>query len=516
MNKDRIAWIAGIILVPVIIYFYFLKWKTGTIYGDDLYMYIGFNSANGFNEKFHYLISSNKFRPVNEIVFTILINLFQKNLDAYYLFNIAIQAINTLILARLLNLFLKSPLLSLLFGLLLGLSRFSFYNISQLFNGGALEGLAITFYLLCVFYLVQASLYKEKSVEQKRKDIIKSILYANLCMYTHERYIVLFPFIILMVFLFPASKSLTLKQKGNLGILAVLSVAINIIIKKYILAMPFFVGTGGTNISFSFTDAMYYFADGVRSIFQINSHPDYLTGLPFAFLSNHYKIFALAIAAIISILFILFLIRGLSNKKYSDTNLFLFISLIILFIASMTPAIITIRLEQRWLQASFAIFLILIIIALSELKFKNKFVNLCCCLIFTSIFQWSDFHYMNKGASILYMNSAQKTASFFKYAIENNTIHPNTKNIYLYLNQRNHNGENEISWSIANGGICEFYQNNNKNIYYVDSVFERINTQSDTSLIHFNKNSDQIVYLKDSIIDITPQFLSDSLKNFKG
>src|SRR5439155_24250209 len=108
------------------------------------------------------------------------------------------------------------------------------------------------FFLLSVYYLTKVLVKNGLLASQIQKSIVLSIVFANLSMYTHERYIVLFPFIFLTVLLFPNLKTLSLKQKISLGLAAVASLALNIIIKKYVYTMPFFMGTGGTNISFSF------------------------------------------------------------------------------------------------------------------------------------------------------------------------------------------------------------------------------------------------------------------------
>ena len=38
-KREKYFFILSVIAIPVIIYFYFLKWKTTTIYGDDLFFF---------------------------------------------------------------------------------------------------------------------------------------------------------------------------------------------------------------------------------------------------------------------------------------------------------------------------------------------------------------------------------------------------------------------------------------------------------------------------------------------
>jgi hypothetical protein len=52
MNKlKNILVLFLLVAIPVIIYIYFLQWKTTTMYGDDLYIYKTHDSLNTFSKK---------------------------------------------------------------------------------------------------------------------------------------------------------------------------------------------------------------------------------------------------------------------------------------------------------------------------------------------------------------------------------------------------------------------------------------------------------------------------------
>jgi len=486
-----------LLLVPVIIYVYFLKWKTNAIYGDDLYLFQQHEGLSGFSEKINMPVASGKYRPIHGLSMHFIMDWFEKNLNGYYIFNVVIQTLNTFIFAALVNFFLRSFFFSLSFSLIIGLSRFSFFNMSQLMNGGALEGLAITFFLASLFFLIKV--IKRNLLENElKKGLIYSIVFANLSMYTHERYIILLVFIAVVVFLAPPLKKLTRRQRLTFSALAIFSIIINIIIKKYVFGMPFFVGTGGTNIEFSFSSAVTFFREAVLSIFQFNSGPDYLVGLPFSSLPQFSKFLVVVLFGGLVGIFGLYFIKVRKSFKLKQNTIlpdfYIFIFLLALSGLFILPIILTIRLEQRWLQASYALFILAIIIALSSLDFKNTFLKglSFCLLIF--LFLCIDSTYLNRGGKNIYMSGSEDVVSNFKRAIDAGVIRPKSSRLYIWEKQRDLNTESAIKWDLAEGYFFKYYQDKRKEIVFVDSVY------------------DQIIFLNREIVDLTGNYLQDSFK----
>jgi len=520
-RKKNIVLLLYLIAVALFIYFYFLKWKTGTAYGDDLYTFKRHEMLTNFSDKISIPFSFQKYRPVHGLTLHLIIESFQKNSTAYYIFNVGIQAINVFILAMSVDLFLKSPFFSLLFSLLIGISRFSFFNISQLLNGGVLEGLAMTFFLLSLFFIIKA-IKNEPSALQKQRWILWSILFANLGMYTHERYIIMPPFIILVIFLSPTLKKLPQRQKIQLALIALASIVVNIAIKKYIYAMPFFMGTGGTNIDFSFSSAATFFAQAILSIFQINTGPEYLTGTQFSSLDMFDKLLVLFLVGSILAVFAIYITRiikaVISKKKDLQPDFSIFIFLLVLSLLFLLPAVVTIRLEQRWLQASLSCFILMMVIALAHLPLKSNQLKSVTFSLFVVLFLWTDFNYLNKGGNNLYMSNSEKIVSDFEQAIKKGIIRANTSKLYIWEKKRDANTENAIDWCLADGYFFEFYQGKSKKIIFVDSIYQKSYSFPVSSFVHFDKNDEQIVYMTNNnhIVDITNNYLLDSLKSFNA
>jgi len=517
-RNRTILWILFLIAIPVIIFLYFLNWKTTAAYGDDLFTYKEYLKLHTFSERINLPVKFGKYRPLHGMTISFIIELFQKNLNGYYFFNIAVQTVNALLFAAVLNLFLRSPFFSLLLGLIVGLSRLFYFNIAQLLNGGALEGLAMAFFLAFLYFLCKAFISKGEP-PQKSKALLASIVFANLGTYTHERYIILFPFIVLVLFLSPSLKKIDLRTRTILGLAAVISIVLNVAIKKSVYSLPFFIGTGNTSIQFSISSAITFFFEAILTLFQINSGPPYLVGIPFSSLSPLSKalvfLFATGVIAILILYFLQVRKFFQSRQKDDQSAFFSFLLLSLLGIMLLIPATITIRLEQRWLQASFSIFILLVVIALNNLPFRDSSRKKYVLLLFFSCFLWTDFNYLRKGVGNFSMSYSTRLASGVKQAIDNGTMSHNSDQLYIWEKRRSENDEQAIRWVLGGGYFFEFYQNKSKQIAFVDSIYDRSYPFAFSSFPGFNKNTTQIIYLlNNKVYDLTHDYLQDSLRHF--
>jgi hypothetical protein len=519
-KKRKILLVLSALVIPFIIYFYFWKWRTNAAYGDDLYIFKVYSGLNNFSDKVNLPVSFGKYRPVQGFSMFMLIEWFQKNVYAYYLFNIGIQTVNTFLFAMLLNLFLRSPFFSLFFALIIGVCRFSYFNISQLLNGGALEGLAMTFFLACLYFLIRPAIKNEMTVEQKQKWLIWSVVFANLSMYTHERYILLIPFVAIATFLLPPFRIIPARQKIGLALIMVISIILNIALKKNVYSLPFFMGTGGTNIQFSFSTAVSYFWDGILSIFQINSGPQYLAGAVFTDLRFWQKVWAiiLSVSVLLILVAYLFKVRSffINKRKDKQTEFYIFFLLLALAILALIPAVITIRLEPRWLQASLAMFVLVTAIAFNNL-FKDGWLKKLLFFLFIALFLIVDYTYFVKGVRYLALNSGVQYSSLFKTAMTNGVIQDSTRNLYIWETTRDPNTEAAVKWILGDGYIFDFYQDKPKNLLFADPEYRKNDTVFASTFGNFDRQADQVVYVDQKnkiVVDLTSDFLRDSLKSF--
>lgn len=514
-----LAVIAGLSL-----FFVFYEWKTESIYYDDLFLFEKHIAAKNFFQQINILVESDKYRPVHGVVWNLLIDLFEKKIWYIFYFNLLVQIINLLMFAAVIDLFLNAPFISLLVGLTLGQSRFCIFNITQLYNGGALEGLAMFFFLGSLFYLLKGFIRNTED-RQIRRDVLIAILFANLSTYTHERYILLLPFILLIMFFH--RKTMTAMTKIIAGSLAVASVVLNIGIKKFFFGMPFFVGTGGTNISLSADSVRIFFRQALLSILQINSGEQWFIGRAYETLPGYAKVISLSLAVFSVLVLLMYAGRSIiqaihrrnsgsvidhsegpgSGYKKTDHLPGFFGVLCVLFFLLLIPAIITIRLEPRWLQAPYCVLVLLIVIATDQLV-RMTIMKRILLVAFISLSLFVNFLYL-QGTKNIYFKFSERMACRFKNAIRSNTIKKSTTNLYVWTR---HQGDG-IFGEIQGGSIFEYYQGRSKNIAFVDSIYHVKSSGIITSFPNFNKATDQIVFVDDSVIrDITDNYLKDSLK----
>ena len=511
MGKSTIYFrILALFGMPILIFCYFFLYRTQTIYGDDLFIFRDFEDIRNGKDQLSLMLASQKFRPISFFLMKWVASAFGKHLMRYYIFNVCIQTINTFVFAAIVNLVIKSEVLSLVISLLVGFSRFALYNISQLFCGGPLEGLAMTFFLVAFYFIVRLLLANNSSAKNMRSMYI-AILFSNLALYTHERYIVIFPFLFLLLF-FKPSRFGRFSDRLILGALIVVSIAGNVFVKKVILGMDFFVGTGGTKIQFSLKNAFGYLVDGMLSIIQINSGPEYLVGLPHTSLSIFYQIILILLQlGLVAILYLA--IRAYwqkngaakSNLSFSLAKPALFA---ILFFLCLVPAISTIRLEQRWLQASFSIFVLLVVLfyqrIVSDMTTKKGKVFF---LSFITLFIFSDQHYLHAGVNNFYLKEAERSAGAIEESIQNGIVRRSTAKVIIYSKVADANGRNAFSWAIGGGYLFSFYNCGVKELEFIDSAGIKDDDLQKKVIDRLDMTKDQVLQIRDGhIIDVTNSF----------
>jgi len=345
-----------------------------------------------------------------------------------------------------------------------------------------------------------------------------AILFANLSLYTHERYIVLFPFLLLVLIATATLKKVKQKQSGLLAALIIGSILLNVFVKKYVFGMPFFVGTAGTHVDFSFSTAFSFLKEAVFNIFLFNTGPEYLVGISFSSLSSFYKLITVLTLLFVVFLLISFfrkeLVQRAQQQKLISPHIIDFLLLGILFFLLLAPAIVTIRLEQRWLQASFSVFVLITVMLLSSFRFNNSMAKYILGGWVAFVFLLVDRQYLSKGANQTYMMSSETSATIFKKSVDKGLIRNSTENLYVWEKTRDENAENNAKWYLGDGYFFDFYGGNKKNLVFIDSVYQRFHLTADTVFFHFNPKTDQFIYATNEVFDITSNFLRDSLKNF--
>jgi len=435
MTKHKpIYWTLVPVLVFAILFVYFLPFETKTIYGDDLGFYREHFKLHTFTDWLNCTATDQKFRPVTGIIDGMLIHLTDKHLHGYYVFSILVQTIITVVFAAIINLLVSAPLFAFFISILIGTSRFALFNITQLYWGGPMEGVAMIFFLWAVYLLMKAFISTDNSNKNNYKMLLYVTAIANMAMYTHERYLVLFPFLVLVAFFYPFRSSLATSQKIFVVVSGVLSLAVNYVLKTYVYGYPFLMGTSGQQLKFSPATALGSLNDGLLSMLQINTGGEMMIGNSFAISEMAFQVIAIVLVASMALVSVMYCL-GLWKKQDSNAASYaskpIIIFLLVLLFFTMAPAVATIRLEQRWLQAPFSLFIIMLVTALVRVKTRSAIVKNGLFAAFIALFILSDHNYLYKGAPKMFAIKAEKTARMLKDAAQNGTIKPQIADLYI-------------------------------------------------------------------------------------
>ncbi len=188
-------------------------------------------------------------------------------------------------------------------------------------------------------------------------------------------------------------------------------------------------------------------------------------------------------------------------RRSRKTHFHLLLLLLTLFVLCLAPAVVSIRLEQRWLQAPSAVFVLMLVILLSDLEIKGRYTGVSLQVSIAILFIVTDYHYLDRGGEYIYMSYSESQTLRFREATDKGLIRPATRRLFIYEQKPDHNNEEAIRWDLADGGFFRIYQNGTKQLLFGDSLYRT-----------FNDRTDQLLFLNEGVYDVTGYFLKDSLK----
>jgi hypothetical protein len=446
-----------VLLVPltIVAIAWFSPYSYHAVMGDDLYA-ITASQNGGFASSFWKAFSHaplNKYRPITDIVFRAEILMFGKEMLRYIQLNIVIEIINSFILSFICwRVSQRKISVALLGGILFIVSRFSYYNIVQIF-GGALEGVALFFVLLQVCMVVLAFETREL------KFLMLAVVSYACALFTHERFMVMGVFIFFSIIWAP----IDYKQRFTKYYLACIPVLIlfsNFAIKVFWLKSNFFEGGGGTAIDFNLRQFLTFCADGLLNLCGFNVGPKYLSGIHVSD-AGLWGI-TLGVFFCTVIVALVWVARAGHDKNFITLKKgLLFCSLLIPLLAA---ASITFRQEYRWLYAPYAVFVVAICYTLGCVQVK-KIRLLFTFIILLSAFNIETF-YRLFNENIYFFSALRIAESAQETVIKNLEKHPE-KSVYLYK------AKDTAKWIFQKNDFFRYYSNNPRfNVNYVNDLTE--------------------------------------------
>lgn len=468
---------------------WFNKFEFNVLMGDDLNAWKIFSEISGFLNYSFGSVSFNKYRPVFNVVQYILFDSFGHNYSAFKLINLLMNSSISILLFFVFRSMIEENKMSkiifpFLFSCLYITSRFSYYSVLQMY--GLMEALCLLFLILIITFLM----YYDKS---KKETYLHLVLLLNLLIvFTHERYMVLFPALILIFYFFEITK-----KKKNLYIcLLIFPSILNFLIKKIWFASTFLEGTGGATLEFDIIQMIRFFFSALFNIFGFNIGQSYLSGLNFFESSLYAQVISFVIFISLAILVFFFVRQSVFNKRFIAvcmTNLVLLSSLLLV-------ASVTIRQEFRWLYAPYVILLIFIFYMLKDSWNKKISIVIMVFIISTLL---SNIYYSKYQYNVFFVNAqiiaeSANDETFKKYGED-------IKNKSVYIEKN----DVALNWTLLDSLFFQVYANMPEfKVNYYNDISE-INTDM------LDKNSTLIYSFESStkkFVNITKDVFSNNRK----
>lgn len=338
-------------------YWRFAPWEPTTFYADDLtnlWSYYDGNFASTLHQTF-FGSYYEKYRPIFQIVCHVLFSTFDRVLWLYLAFNLLMQGINS-VLFFIISVKLAKNSFYIPFFLTIAFctSRLALYQITQV--TGLVESIPLTFLLITLYAVLQSVNTTTPKFWQWM-----ALLATNLAIYSHERYIVVVPWLALLFLFTKYKKTMSLNYRFFMVLICIATIGLNYLVKVVFLQIPFFVGTGGTHMSINMNNILLHIKEAYCSIIGFNHGPGYLIGItvPINPIKHKLNLLPTLMALIFSGSFLLVHILAVYNSIESRKRaVYFLLSGLILIALLLVPPIFTIRVEGRWEYAPFMLILL--------------------------------------------------------------------------------------------------------------------------------------------------------------
>ncbi|MCC2817619.1 hypothetical protein LK537_09990 [Lachnoclostridium pacaense] len=318
------------------------------LYMDDLYFWSCYGEQ-GFLQ-YVFPLGSTRFRFLYYLAAWLEMAVVGNHVNWFVPFNILLNtavAWSVYLIGRRLS---RSKGIGFLCGFMYLISRMAYYQIGQVL--GLMETMALWMAIGILWYL-----YRYMNGEDGRKYYYLSCaLYFGVC-FVHERYMVLFP-LLLLVLLIKRSKNLAEWAAGLVSFLLVQ------VIRAFTIGSVLPAGTGGTQVAdtFSLADTVRYGLSQIAYVFGMNAGPEHLNGRPWGQSPLSIRILVLLADMAVAVIVLGFLIKVIKDKRKDVKGKVLCnLALFLLFIgACIASSSVTIRVEMRWVYVSLTAALLLL------------------------------------------------------------------------------------------------------------------------------------------------------------
>ncbi len=327
------------------------------LYMDDLYMWSCYGEQSFWEFAFP-IGTSTRFRPVYWIATYLEMMLVRNHPGLFVPVNIILNILTAYLIYAFARRLSKGNFpVSVLAGGMYLISHFAYYQIAQAL--GLLETMSL-FMAIVILWLLYDFIAEGKG----RQFYLANLTYF-LLVFSHERYLALFPLFYLALLFAPRRKasgvmsSAEKRGRSFRFLLPLLLLLVIIGIRRYAIGTALPAGTGGTEVTdtFSLSQALQFSLQQVMYLFGVNIGPTYLSGISWSDFAPLYRKLVYCSWLPLGILVLSYLVLSarngrfaLKNREFWGKNL-LFLAFIALCIGCSS---ITIRVEMRWIYVSYA------------------------------------------------------------------------------------------------------------------------------------------------------------------
>jgi hypothetical protein len=336
-------------------------WMPSVFFGDDLFNYHAFVTGDFASSPWKAIsgVYSEKYRPIWTFIIYIEYSTFGTNLEYYMIFNLIIHSISaTVVFLIALELSGGRYFVATLIVIAVSTARLALYQVTQ--ATGSVEGCAFLAFVLMLYFVVKAVAYGKTTDKWNWLTIAAAVVAMNI----HERYIVLGPWLVLIFLVLWRTHTLSFKRSIRLLTVTTLGTVANAAIKAVVFGGEFFVGTGGSHMTFERWRLPSQVSQAVITVLGLNFGPKDQCGILWSDLPIFPGIIcSMVMTCTYAYLTVLVLVRLFKIAKTPEelrNPIYLwpvFSAILIGFL--LLPPILTIRIEQRWLLEPFVVMLLL-------------------------------------------------------------------------------------------------------------------------------------------------------------
>lgn len=450
------------LFATTLVFFQFYPWMPKVLYGDDLMFMVSYLNGDCSTRLGQVLTTTcyDKFRPLSAAFNSILMSRFDLDVWKYMIVNVLLQALIATLFASIAWLMSKGDLLSTVFlGAAVAVSRFATFPI--VVANGPIELLAVPL-LMGIIWCIYCS--NRNPPDSWRFGLIALALFIPLVL-THERFIVTAVWLCLVFTFLPNFRALSSVKRFSLSAGSLSLPIIFVAYKAIYLNSPFFVGTGGSEIGINFSTIARHIREAVFSIFGINEGPAYLVGTRLGDMP-WYPVWILPMLMITSLILMSFIgVRSALSERLKENRnrigLLFPITLILLALFLLSPPVLTIRLEQRWLFIPFILTLLIFSWVIGIAEGRKRTIVLLSALIFSASSILLDFFVMKSYGNTFYVHSSRFAEMVKRDVIDGST--KSTESIYFIASP------DMCRWVLRDGDFFRIYQGEKRKLQCIES-----------------------------------------------